>query len=94
MAILKVDDFFDALNKLELEEIEKHKKTIAFYETNNLLPIHLWVADKKRAVFTVPSFDTEVALEHGFSTTDANLIACLRSIWQRYIPESSEVESP
>jgi len=85
MAIPGVEDFFAALTNFELEEIAKHKGAINLYENEQLLPIHFWIADRIRAVFTIPSY-AEDASEHGFTTTDANLIACLQSIWHRYAP--------
>lgn len=88
--INNANDFFTALTMLEVSEIEKCKGLFEFAESPNFFPIHLWVSDTKSAVFTIPKY-TEDAVEHGFATTDTNLISCLRLIWNRYKVTSKNI---
>lgn len=81
--ITTVAEFFDALAKREGAEVDKHKGLITHSEIDQVLPIHLWLADGAQAVFSIQTF-TEAAQEHGFASTDPNLISCLRSVWRRY----------
>lgn len=83
LPITNSDEFFNALTKFEVNEIEKQRDLIEFAQSSHFFPIYMWISDKRRAVFTIPKY-TEDAVEHGFTTTDENLVTCLRLIWTRY----------
>ncbi len=52
-------------------------------EHPSMLPLYLWIADDKVAIFSIPTF-APGAREAGFLTRDSKLIAELRSIFDTY----------
>jgi hypothetical protein len=52
-------------------------------ETEAHVPIYFWLIDDRKAIFSIPSL-SEKELEHGFATTDSNLIRSFISIRKRY----------
>lgn len=83
--IINQKDFFEALTKHQnfaaTNLITKYADTVT--ELSSIMPIYIWIADEKNAVFSIPTFG-EYSVEHGFETKDKNLIKALRSIWNRY----------
>jgi Predicted nucleotide-binding protein containing TIR-like domain len=83
MQIANHDEFLEALSVYESREVDKARSLFLYTELDQIFPIHIWIADSKRAVFSIPSY-TDVTLEQGFASSDANLINCLLSIWNHY----------
>lgn len=48
-----------------------------------MLPLNFWVADEKRAVFAIKSFEGH-KFSYAFETTDPELILSLISSWKFY----------
>ncbi|MCI0565427.1 MAG: hypothetical protein MN733_43735 [Nitrososphaera sp.] len=95
VAITNLGQFFEALSIFQQREIDRVKTLFSFREVDQIVPIHIWIADSRRAVFSIPSY-TATAPEQGFATSDSNLISCLLSIWRRYstdISSTNDLES-
>ena len=52
-------------------------------EVDSPMPIYIWIADRRRAIFSIPQFGPEPT-EHGFETTNQDLVDSLLLLWQRY----------
>ncbi len=46
-------------------------------ETNQRLPLYVWIRDDSEAIFAIPAYSDEVT-EHGFYTRDASIIRALK----------------
>ncbi len=53
------------------------------FKVDSLLPLNFWVADEKRAVFAIKSFEGD-KFSYAFETTDKKLILSLISSWKFY----------
>ena len=59
-------------------------------EANISMPIYVWIADDKEAVFVIPT-SGPYSQEHGFETKDRDLVNGLRYIWDRYAKGVDEI---
>jgi predicted nucleotide-binding protein with TIR-like domain len=69
----------------DLEDMQKYGSAIAseLTEKRSRMPVFLWIADAKEAVFSIPTYDAGVS-EYGFYTRDLELVAALTRIWFAY----------
>ncbi len=82
--ISNVNELIESACKLHDESVsELEIAGVKTAQTTSAFPIYLWIADQKRAVFSIPTFD-EIAVEHGFVSTDEKLISALVSVWNHY----------
>lgn len=56
-------------------------------QTSQHMPIYFWVADCRRAVFSIAT-PTEKGVEHAFLTSDHSLIKAVLELRVRYVPPS------
>jgi hypothetical protein len=79
------DALVDALLSTHTTALRQLREDIAasVHELDMPFPIHVWIADDKRAVFTVPDHGSNSS-EYGFQTKDPNFVKAITSIWQRY----------
>ena len=67
-----------------------------YYQTPQAVPIYFWVADCRRAVFSIAT-PTETGVEHGFVTSDRSLIRALLDLRKRYLeqlPRATRLQQP
>jgi hypothetical protein len=57
-------------------------------EIDSPMPIYLWIADGRKAIFSIPHFGVDPT-EHGFETTNQDLVQSLKRLWHRYKDTSS-----
>jgi hypothetical protein len=102
--ISTAEDFYTAVLKYERAQlavliqtrIASERKTNV-HEVDMHLPMFLWIADDKEAIFSIPidkSADATSSFEHGFFTQDRDLVLALRATWQRFasfaVPATTE----
>lgn len=76
--ITELIDYLHALDQRLLDEPHlKHAKEIVLH-----MPIYFWIADKQKAIFTIPTVGR--SFEHGFLTSDHALIQALLEMYERY----------
>jgi hypothetical protein len=61
-------------------------------ESDETLPIYLWIVDDRCAVFAIPSFADDATTEHGFTTSDARLVRALRDVHKRIADRARPVK--
>ncbi|HLA53511.1 MAG TPA: TIR domain-containing protein [Flavitalea sp.] len=92
-AIPGKEDFFRALEDQELQEITNYHSHFSVAETSQIMPLFLWIADNKEAIFSIPTFTTSSS-EYAFKTVDADLVESLHEIWNRYRENSHAFSVP
>lgn len=77
--------FRSELRRLEANYVTAFKEKIpgALKEASISMPLYVWIADDKQAVFVIPT-PGPYSEEHGFETKDRDLVNGLRYIWDRY----------
>ncbi len=77
------EEFEKVLEDDNNEALSNIKTFSEVFEVDSLLPLNFWVADKKRAVFAIKSFEGD-KFSYAFETTDTELILSLISSWKFY----------
>jgi hypothetical protein len=70
---LSRDNFSGMLEEEDKLMLSKVLSRAKIFETRAHVPIYFWLIDESEAIFAIPCL-SEKELEHGFSTTDSNLI--------------------
>lgn len=93
-AINNAEEWYKACDEYERSLIEVYRASRTHnhrwpevLEMDSEMPIYVWIADEKEAVFSIPIDNTTTPVsthEHGFLTRDKDLIKALRSTWERY----------
>jgi len=69
---------------LSAPEFKNFKGCINF--TPDMPALYAWIVDDVRAIFTIPMFGRN-ADEHGFYTSESDVVESLNSIWNHYHPD-------
>jgi len=81
-------DFIRAMHKEQIEVLNDFRQ-VDLREHHSKVPIFLWIADDRVAVFSVPNY-APGAHETGFRTRDPKLIRELKGVFDTYVKESSK----
>ncbi|MDB5262227.1 MAG: hypothetical protein JWQ14_1508 [Adhaeribacter sp.] len=86
-------ELYRLFGQLDIQTIERLTKNIVdfIYDVDLFIPMYLWIADSKRAIFSIPTFPDESAkssekieASYGFETRNSDLIVALERIWHWY----------
>jgi hypothetical protein len=80
---LSSDDFINLLEEDDLQMLENSLATAQRREIDAHIPVYYWLADDSAAIFAILSL-SEKAVEHGFTTTDQQLITALNEMREHY----------
>lgn len=91
--VLDLRQFRTELERLEASYIADFNEKMpgALKEVGISMPLYLWIADDKRAVFVIPT-SGPYSEEHGFETRDQDLVKGLLYIWERYGKGADELK--
>jgi hypothetical protein len=84
--IQTAEQFYHTLAKAEAQSrawLRGHLGAENVVEADLPMPLNLWVADEKSAVFSIPAYGPNKT-EYGFETREPNLVVALRAVWQLY----------
>lgn len=84
------DKFLAQMEERQERGLDAELRFAERWETSQLLPVHLFIADGERALFSIPGYGEEL-MEFGFMTEEAGLVRALNSIWSRYLADARRV---
>lgn len=80
---LRLDDFLNALERVDQEMLKVYCKGAGVEEVNALLSFDFWLVDGKKAIFAFSTYAGD-ASQYGFLTEDEKLISAFADIKERY----------
>jgi hypothetical protein len=72
---------------LDAYRIVRTRRDVTTTETNAIMPMYFWIADRHQAVFALTQFERG-AHEVAFRTTSENLTKAMGGIYKRYLAEA------
>jgi hypothetical protein len=90
------ESLYEKFQQLDAVAIEKFRGGIveSVDEIDSLMPVQFWIADDKRAIFSIPALPEpnstlgRIDASYAFETRHHNLIVSLERIWQSYYKTS------
>jgi hypothetical protein len=94
-AVNNIQDFLAAVEACHVDA-ETHLRPYAatLTELNDDMPVFMWIADDREAVFSIASFDPGQVHENSFYTRDQKVVEGLVSIFNSYQRTAKPVSPP
>lgn len=79
---LSYAEFQTHLSRVDKNALRRFTEHGDVFELDAPMPIHFWIVGDRNAVFSIPSY-TDGSSEHGFRTSDPQLIQALKETFRR-----------
>lgn len=85
---LTIEEFIGILEEANQDMMKEAFAKAECREIENFMPVFFWIADKTKAIFSIPSRSKDGNFtEHGFFTNDKQIINALYSMKNRYLSD-------